>query len=48
MRKPFRKEFFTTYNKAFKQYIKGNWEIAKLGFLEALRLSPYYNHLSDE
>lgn len=40
MRKPYRKEFFTTYNKAFKAYIKGQWEAAKLGFVETIKFSP--------
>ena len=45
MRKPYKKEFFTTYNKAFKAYQKGNWEAAKLGFVESLRLCPKCNDM---
>lgn len=45
MRKPYKKEFFTTYNKAFKAYQKGLWEAAKVGFVESLRLSPKCNDM---
>jgi len=45
MRKPFKQEFFTTYNKAFKAYQKGLWEAAKVGFVESLRLCPKCNDM---
>lgn len=40
MREPFKKEFFRTYNEAFKQYVKGNWKEAKVLFEKTLEFAP--------
>ena len=40
MRSGYSKEFFRTYNEAFKQYVKGNWTEAKNLFEKTLEIAP--------
>lgn len=54
MRKPYNKIFMKTYENAFNDYIKGNWESALLGFNKILELKPgdvptlrHINHMKD-
>lgn len=38
MRKPFTRDFISTYDKAFKLYVDGKWSEAKSGFEQVLAI----------
>lgn len=54
MRQPFGKKFLKTYETAFNDYVKGNWEAALTGFNLILEMKPadgpcmlHINHMKD-
>lgn len=40
MRIPFGRKFLKTYETAFNEYVKGNWDAADKGFDEVLVMKP--------
>jgi hypothetical protein len=40
MRGPYKKEFFSTYKLAFREYVRGNWDEAKELFDKTMTLAP--------
>jgi len=54
MRLPFDKKFLKTYETAFNDYVKGNWEEANTGFNKILEMKPgdgpclrHQNHMQE-
>jgi hypothetical protein len=54
MREPFGKKFLKTYETAFNEYVKGNWDQALEGFNKILEMKPgdgpcnlHINHMKD-
>ena len=40
MRQPFGKKWMETYNRAFANYLKGNWKEALIHFNQVLEMKP--------